>query len=147
MNKKILNIVLADDDTDDCLFFEEALNDLSDSIELTTVYNGEQLMQSLYNKEYLPDVLFLDLNMPRKNGFECLMEIKLNDTLKDLPVIIFTTAFNDQIIHDLHNQGAHYFIQKPDTFPRLKNTINKVLNMLRKQDFVQADKENFVLTI
>lgn len=83
MNFKQLNILLADDDSDDCLFFKEALRELLLSTNLTTVHDGEQLMQLLTNEtNVLPHVLFLDLNMPRKNGFECLTEIKLSKKLK-----------------------------------------------------------------
>ncbi len=83
---KQLNILLADDDTDDCVFFKRALKELAIPISLTTVHDGEQLMDFLANKtNELPHVLFLDLNMPRKNGFECLSEIKSNEKLSQLP--------------------------------------------------------------
>ncbi|MBC8110037.1 MAG: response regulator [Verrucomicrobia bacterium] len=88
-----LNLLLADDDKDDRFFFEEALEELQVSIHLTTVNDGEQLTQLLIQQmtklpNQLPDVLFLDLNMPRKNGFECLAEIKRTKKLQHLPVII-----------------------------------------------------------
>ena len=67
MNSKHLNLLLADDDTDDCIFFKAALEKLSLSTSLTTVHDGEQLMRLLLKETYeLPHVLFLDLNMPRK---------------------------------------------------------------------------------
>ena len=67
MNSKHLNLLLADDDTDDCIFFKAALEKLSLSTHLTTVHDGEQLMRLLLKETYeLPHVLFLDLNMPRK---------------------------------------------------------------------------------
>ena len=77
MKLKQMFILLADDDTDDCIFFKEALDELLLPTKLMTVHDGEQLMHLLANESTeLPDVLFLDLNMPRKNGFECLEEIK-----------------------------------------------------------------------
>jgi len=79
MNLKQLNILLADDDIDDCIFFKEALEEFTIPSNLTTVNDGEQLMQILTDEtNQLPNILFLDINMPRKNGFECLSEIKLN---------------------------------------------------------------------
>jgi CheY-like chemotaxis protein len=70
---KSINILLADDDTDDCFFFEKALREISITTQLTSVSDGERLMDHLSkNLGKLPDVLFLDLNMPRKSGFECL---------------------------------------------------------------------------
>ena len=94
MNLKQLNILLADDDTDDCIFFENALGELLLSTNLTTVHDGEQLMLLLTkNSTENFDVLFLDLNMPRKNGITCLDEIKHTDKLKSIPVIIFSTSY------------------------------------------------------
>ena len=76
---KPMNILLADDDADDCFFFEKALREIPMATQLTTVNDGERLMDHLSkNMEQLPDVLFLDLNMPRKSGFECLTEITEN---------------------------------------------------------------------
>ena len=94
--KKILrkiNILLADDDTADCVLFKDALEELPVSGNLTIVNNGEQLKEELTKKRNkLPDVLFLDLNMPRKSGFASLGEIKRSTELQNLPVIIFSTA-------------------------------------------------------
>ncbi len=79
MNSKQLHILLADDDIDDCNFFDKALQALPISSNLTTVRDGERLMKYLgENSKQLPNVLFLDINMPRKSGFECLSEIKEN---------------------------------------------------------------------
>ena len=93
-----LNILLADDDIDDCVFFKAAVDEFSLSTHLTSVHDGEQLMQLLTNESNeLPHILFLDLNMPRKNGFECLSEIKLSKKLKQLPVIMFSTSFEQEV--------------------------------------------------
>src|SRR5436190_20290480 len=94
MDNEKIGILLADDDKDDCFLFREALSELPVPTNLVTVHDGEQLMSYLTeHAKDLPDVLFLDLNMPRKNGFECLTEIKHTDTLKDLPVIMFSTSY------------------------------------------------------
>ena len=78
-------LLLADDDSDDCTFFSEALQDLPVSATLSVVKDGIQLMSTLTNStSQLPDILFLDLNMPRKSGFDCLSEIKSNDKLNFL---------------------------------------------------------------
>src|SRR5471030_460081 len=90
----LLNVLLADDDTDDCIFFEKALKEILIETHLSIVHDGEELMKYLLkNSEKLPDVLFLDISMPRKNGFECLTEIKENKKLKDIPVLMFTTSY------------------------------------------------------
>jgi CheY-like chemotaxis protein len=143
-----LNILLADDDMDDCLFFKEALEALPISTGLTAVHNGEQLMQLLSNEtNKLPHLLFLDLNMPRKNGFECLSEIKKNKKLKDLPVVIFSTSFEQEVVNLLYDNGAQFFIRKPSEFTLFKKIILHTLMLIIQNDVSQPAKENFVLTV
>ena len=148
MTIKHLDILLADDDIDDCAFFEEALAELPISTKLTAVHDGEKLMQ-LLNEETrtLPHILFLDLNMPRKNGFECLAEIKGNKKLKQLPVIILSTSYEQEVVNLLFQNGAQYFIRKPSAFARFKKIILHALTLLTEQDVTQPAKEHFVLTV
>jgi len=148
MNLKHLNILLADDDTDDCIFFKEALGELMLSTNLTTVNDGEQLMQLLTNEtNELPHILFLDLNMPRKNGFECLSEIKQNKKLKELPVIIFSTSFEKEVVNLLYKNGAQYFIRKPSEFSQFKKIIQQSLIAISQETISQPSRENFVITV
>jgi CheY-like chemotaxis protein len=148
MNLKQLNILLADDDTDDCIFFKEALGELLLSTNLTTVHDGEQLMQLLTNEtNVLPHVLFLDLNMPRKNGFECLTEIKLSKKLKQLPVIVFSTSFEQEVVNQLYKNGAQYFIRKPSEFSQFKKIIQQSLALIMKENISQPTRENFVIIV
>ena len=146
MNLQHINILLADDDSDDCLLFKEALEELPLSASLTVVNDGEQLMQLLLKEnDGLPHVLFLDLNMPRKNGFECLSEIKLHPKLNPLTVIIFSTSFEPDIVNQLYKNGAHYYIRKPVEFCKLKNVIHQALILLSQENTSQPDPEHFVL--
>ncbi|MDB5210525.1 MAG: rcp1 2 [Sediminibacterium sp.] len=146
MRETIIQLLLADDDIDDCDLFKEALEELQLSTELNIVHNGEHLMQLLAdNAGALPKVLFLDLNMPKKNGFECLAEIKQDDGLKDLPVIIFSTSFDRDIVNLLYDKGAHYYISKPNEFDKLKSVIHKALSAVTKDGHEKNGRENFVL--
>lgn len=141
-----LNILLADDDKDDCIFFKEALEEMSLLSQLTCVYNGDQLMLFLNKKlQQLPDVLFLDLNMPRKNGFACLKEIKSDNKLKHLPVIILSTSYEGSIANLLYKNGAHYYICKPADFNQLKDVINLALTLIKKNSLSQPSLEEFFL--
>jgi len=154
MNFKQMNILLADDDIDDCLFFKEALDELLLSKHYKAVHDGEQLMQLLTDDtNELPHVLFLDLNMPRKNGFECLSEIKLSEKLKQLPVIVFSTSFEQEVVNQLYKNGAQYFIRKPSEFSQFKIIIQQSLELIaqdlpvgKKVNISQPPRENFVLT-
>ena len=144
---KTRHILLADDDKDDQLLFKEALEELSLATHLEIVQNGEQLMQLLNDeKEQLPDILFLDLNMPRKNGFICLSEIKRTEKLKRLPVIIFTTSYEPEIVNLLYKKGAQYYIRKPNEFEQLKKLIFQGLILTGQKDMPQPPRENFVLS-
>lgn len=132
-----LSILLADDDTDDRYLFSKALNELSVNANLDSVGNGEELMDFLsLHADNLPHVLFLDLSMPRKNGFECLSEIKENIKYKDMAVIMFTTSYSRDIVYEqgivklLKDMGALDYIRKPNDFEQLKVVIRAALLMI-----------------
>ena len=140
------NLLLADDDIDDCTFFEDALEELSISATLLTVNDGVQLMNFLSaNSDNLPDALFLDLNMPRKSGFACLSEIKLIDKLKDLPVIIFSTSLDMEVVDLLYQKGAHYYIRKPGEYDKLKKVILEAVTLTSKNKLTQPTRDKFIL--
>ncbi len=134
-------ILLADDDTDDCLLFKDALDQLPVSAQLTTVHNGEQLMLLLNKNECPPDILFLDLNMPRKNGFDCLKEIRQNKNLDSLAVIPISTSIEQDTVTMLYKNGAQHYIRKPNDFSQLKNLIQNGITQVAK-----SLKENLVLS-
>lgn len=143
---KILHILLADDDRDDCLIFQEALNELLVSTHVTVVHDGVQLMQHLNQKTtLLPDVIFLDLNMPRKNGFASLEELKQDKELKHLPVIIISTSYEHDIVDLLYMHGAQYYICKPASYQNLKKVIQEALSLLIQFPLVQPPRERFLL--
>ena len=136
MELKQLNVLLADDDIDDCNFFKRALDALPVPTQLTTVYDGEELMAALNSEtNQLPHVVFLDINMPRKNGFECLAELKQSSRLKDLPVIMFSTSNSRDAMNQLFKTGADVYIRKPGNFEQLKELIHHALPMATEKVF------------
>ncbi len=136
MHVKKLSILLADDDIDDCHFFKEALEALPITTQLSTVHDGDELMNYLIeHNEHLPHVLFLDINMPRKNGFECLSEIKQDENLKDLPVVMFSTSGSQDKISVLFKTGADVYIRKPRNFAQLVQVIQHSLPMAAENIF------------
>ena len=136
MELKQLNVLLADDDLDDCNFFKKALTELPLPSSLTIVHDGEALMEILHKEtEELPHVVFLDINMPRKNGFECLTELKQSDRLKDLPVIMFSTSNSRDAMSKLFKSGADVYIRKPGNFEQLKELIHHALPMATEKVF------------
>ena len=147
MNKLEYRLLLADDDEDDCVFFKDALADLDFPVALVVVNDGVQLMNYLSYSPFgnLPDILFLDLNMPRKSGFECLSEIKLIDKLKDLPVIIFSTSLDMNVVDLLFEKGAIYYIRKPGDFSKLKKVILTALTITTQTNYTQPARDKFIL--
>lgn len=147
MISKHFNILLADDDNADCLLFQEALGELPVSASLNVVYNGEQVMDELTQEgKKLPDVLFLDLNMPRKNGFATLGAIKHNEELQKVPVIIFTTASNQEMVKIVYRDAAHYYICKPVSFLQLKKVIYEALTLVSDKNRPLPLEEKFIIT-
>jgi CheY-like chemotaxis protein len=147
MISKPLNILLADDDMADCLLFKEALEELPVSAHLVIVHNGEQVIEELTKKgRKLPDVLFLDLNMPRKNGFVALGEIKRSPELEELPVIIYSTSSEADTIKLVYKDAAHYYICKPVDFSQLKKAIYEALTIISQENTPLPLKENFMIT-
>jgi CheY-like chemotaxis protein len=140
-----LQLLLADDDEDDCLFFIDALAELPVATHLTTVHDGEQLMHWLTtNTGPLPQALFLDLNMPRKGGYECLVEIKADQRLRQIPVIIFSTSFEKEVADLLFKKGAISCIRKPTDFSQLKQAIQQALSLLTPANGTHSATEEVV---
>jgi CheY-like chemotaxis protein len=121
------HILIADDDEDDRMLFADALRRVSTEVELSMAADGDELLTLLKNSPRLPDVVFMDLNMPAKNGFESLKEIKKDPVLRELPVIIFTTTRRRETVDQLFTLGARYYLEKPTDFDVLKKLIGAIL--------------------
>lgn len=145
INKKIvtpLNILYAEDDLEDRIFFEKVLTEIPIPISYRAVKNGKQLMDYLHSTaDPLPDVIFLDLSMPLKTGFECLAEIKDNDKLKQLKVIMLTASFTrgteleDILKSTLAGMGAMDYIRKTGEMEPFTAVIQQTLfSILKKAD-------------
>lgn len=131
-----INILFADDDEDDRMFFKQALKELACKTNLTTVNDGVKLMDYLAeNTDQLPDVVFLDINMPRKSGAECLEEIKQHKKLKDLPVVMFSTSYETNAIDKCFKNGAHIYVRKPNDVHQLIQVIQHALTIVVKSAF------------
>jgi CheY-like chemotaxis protein len=142
-DKKNTHILFSDDDTDDALLFTQAADLLTSPILLSFAEDGEQLMRYLA-KEMLPDMIFLDLNMPVKNGLECLAEIRGDKKLDWLPVIVYTTSDNPKDIETCFELRANLYVVKPTSFEAIIKTLKKILLIDFKKHALPA-RENFLL--
>lgn len=118
MERKKLFII--DDDEDDQLFLHEAMNDLKIPIDCYYANNGETALKQLRDEGIpVPDFIFLDLNMPRLNGKECLVEIKKLSKYDEVPIIIYSTSSHQKDKTEIMQLGADYFLTKPTRISEL----------------------------
>jgi len=143
-----MKILLADDDEDDRMFFEEALEELRLPTDITTVGDGIELIEFLDNNpDYEPHILFLDINMPRMNGIEALKELRAKPGWKNWVVAIYSTSNAEADIEETFVQGANIYIKKPNDFNVLKKTLEEVVNMNWQFHSSGLNKETFLLKI
>lgn len=145
-NLPIFHVLLVDDDEDDFVFFTEAVKNLPYRIKLSFAENGEILLKFL-DKEKLPDIIFLDLNMPGKNGKECLNVIRSNHTFDKLPIIIYSTSNEKTDIDSCYNGKANFYVVKPSSISRIRQVVEDMLMIDWKGNSSAMEKENFVLKI
>ena len=146
MNTIQKSVFLADDDADDCVLFEDALREVCNETMLTTANDGRELMAILTEKvPPPPDVIFLDLNMPLKNGFECLTEIRATSKLKAIPVIIFSTSAEQEYVDRVYEQGADYYMCKPESYSVLKSALTSILAYNWHNHSQQPSRDKFLL--
>jgi CheY-like chemotaxis protein len=148
MENNLLFIMLADDDEADHLLFIEIFSELKIKTIVKTFNNGFELMQSLIEKDaLLPHILFLDLNMPLKDGLQCLKEIRSNEKLKNISVAIYSTSNSQKDIEETFSNGANIYITKPSDFNSLKKVLEKAVITAYQYQHGGMKKENFLLKI
>ncbi len=120
------NIFLVDDDKDDQLFFVDAIMEINNKIKYTIANDGREALDTLINSEILPDLIFMDINMPVMNGIECLGHLKNGGRFHDIPVIVLSTASHEEA--NAYQSGASVFITKPANEHLLKAKLEQILN-------------------
>lgn len=141
--EKYIQIVLADDDEDDRELFEMAVKELSILVNVVLIVNGQQLLTYLEENK-MPDILFLDLNMPLRSGTECLEIIRNNERFKSLPVIILSTSNAKRDIDTCYALGANFYIVKPFAYHELSAIIKKILDRDWRENLAFSAKSRFV---
>ncbi len=129
MEKKIFMII--DDDEDDRFFFKEALVKIMINSPLyMEAYDGEDALKKLRTVKQLPDFIFLDINMPRMDGRECLKQLKQEEKLKHIPVIMYSTSFCENALNEFHKLGASNCMLKPTDMNKLPAQIAEAIKDL-----------------
>jgi len=136
----------ADDDEDDRMLFLDAVSELDLEIKLKQAHNGQQLLYSLHQAaSEIPELLFLDINMPGKNGLECLKEIRnAGGTFNDLKVIMLSTSSSKYSIDASYELSADFYAVKPGTYKELKKLLHDIFTI--DWSTFGRDKKRFLLT-
>ncbi len=143
-----MNIILADDDEDDRLFFREAFEEIKIKTNIKIVNDGVELMDYLNQQDnQIPHMLFLDLNMPRKSGLDCLLEIKQLPHLNDMAIAIYSTSASEKDIEETFVQGANVYIKKPSDFNSLKKVLENVITINWQYHTSGLNRDNFMFSL
>ncbi|WP_373522392.1 response regulator [Aquiflexum sp.] len=147
MTNNLLKIILADDDEADRLLFKEAFFELKSGITIETVNDGMELMNLMHStkSEDLPQILFLDINMPQKTGMDCLKEIRADDRFKNVSIAIYSTSSSEKDMEQTFIHGANVYIHKPNSFEKLKRVLEKAIINAKVYQDPPFNKENFLL--
>lgn len=146
----MISIILTEDDEDDRDFFTSALEDLNLPIELISIKDGVELMTTLretVTEPPPPHVIFLDLNLPRKNGYECIREIRETPKLKDIPIVVVSTTDSTPEVERTYIDGANCYIKKPISHLDLKQMIEKALSLKLWDTKRKLPRENYKLVV
>jgi len=126
--------LIVDDDADDREMFCEALQDALQDCLCYSVPNGRRAMIALDNGEIgIPDLIFLDINMPMMNGWQCLARLKETEEYKNIPVIIYSTSSYPEDLEKSQHGGALCFFTKPSNFQQLKQSLALVVDHVKTE--------------
>jgi CheY-like chemotaxis protein len=146
--KEVTRILLADDDKEDRDDFIEAFDGLKIKTSIETVKDGIELLSYLTAPEVVvPHLLFLDLNMPKKSGLECLIEIRQMERLKNLTVVIYSTSSSDKDMEDTFLNGANIYLKKASDLSLLKKTLLHILTVNWQYHTSAMNRDNYLLQV
>lgn len=143
MKAQSTHVLIAEDDDDDFQIFSAAVNELSFQILLNRSEDGDALMEFLKNE--IPDILFLDILMPWKDGRTCIREIRSNKRFDELPIITYSALRRLDAIEFFYREGANLFVIKPSSFIELKEILQKILSIDWKNAMYYPPKAEFVI--
>lgn len=126
LDRKPISILMVDDDPDDRMLAQDAFDECRIANPLEVLEDGDALLRRLHSSPLLPDLILLDLNMPRKSGLEALTEIKADPRLRHIPIIVLTTSDSDDDVAAAYQLGASSYITKPVTFDGLVDVMRTI---------------------
>jgi len=140
------HVFFASGSPNDVLLFQQVIAELPYLVHPSTAKEHEDTLMVLDELPYIPDLIILDLDLPHKNGLECLLEIKANKKFESLPVVIYGTTSYPAAINQLYQGGAHLYIHKSEKVEFIR-LIQHVLAINWKEKIAQPPREEFVLKV
>jgi DNA-binding response OmpR family regulator len=140
---KPTNVLIAEDDDDDFYIFSVALSETSFTVIMKRAEDGEILMKLL--NEEIPDILFLDLLMPCKDGKQCLLEIRSDRRYDNLPIVVYSALEDLESVEYSYRQGSNLFTIKPNSIEELKEALNRILSIDWKKTMYFPPKSEFII--
>ena len=141
-----IHILLGEDDPDDSMLFIQALDETKLTSVVNIADNGAKFVDHVDGKSNsVPDIIFLDVNMPLKNGIECLQALRSKDDYKSVPVIMYSTSGTKGEIESCYEKGANYYVVKPFSFDAIKKMVSDFCTRDWRAD-VNRNLKNFVIS-
>ena len=127
MTPPVKSILLIDDDCDDCELFSYALSEVYPSLHLHCINDAREVLTTLALQTY--DLIFMDINMPGKDGFECLTELKEKVAFQNIPIVMYSSTGLPNHIAQAYGYGAALFFKKPSTIGLLVMGLKRILEL------------------
>ena len=141
--KEKIKVFIADDDDDDIMLFKEAIEIAGINASLTSFKHGKALSDHIHQNENLPDLVFLDINMPLMNGIECLKDIRQTQYFHNVPVVMYSTSYHPDHIKESFNCFANLYITKPSSLNELVSTIKTVFELYLNGNLMKVGRADF----
>jgi DNA-binding response OmpR family regulator len=147
MSHSVLSILLTDDNVNEHLFFKYAIKNINENIKVQSFSSGKVLLDYLNDgTSPLPDILFLDVNMPLKNGTECLAEIRAMKDLTELPIVMYSTSDSAEDVDKAYENGANLYVKKPIGIDELRQMLSKVFDIYQENKLKPGSRNEFLVS-
>lgn len=148
MNKEYLNIIAADDDEGNVIFFKNIFKGLKIGVKSQCFSNGEDLMEYLNScGAIIPEMVFIKYDISGKKMMECLEEIKTDPKFRDIVITVYTDQISESEVEEIFVNGANVFMKKPDTYEGLKKAVTEIITINWQYHTSGLNKDNFIMKV
>lgn len=148
MNKEYLNVIAADNDEGNIIFFKNIFKDLRIGVKSQCFSSGEDLMEYLTSEgAIIPEVVFIKYDIPGKNSMECLDEIKTDSRLSNIIIVIYSDQISESEIEEIFVNGGNIVMRKPDTYDGLKKSLTEIITINWQYHTSGLNKDNFIMKV